>query len=187
MNRIPKLAAIVAAAAGTLFLFGCNQSSNPMGPEDAGPPPVEVKIPTGVIVSSISVTKWPSKTTSGDDWDVSLFAASRRPDLYVVLTVDGHIPDYTSNVVTDAEFGKVYTFTKAYSVYDGSLPATLPYDTSHRVYVMDQDVGGDPDRLGWITVNVPKAYRNDNASDMDYTYTDSGNRLSVRVRGTWKY
>jgi hypothetical protein len=187
MKRIPKLGAVVAAAASALFLFGCNESSNPVAPENPEPPPVEVKTPTGVIVTSISLTKWPSKTTSGDDWDVSLFAASRRPDLYVILKVDGHFADYTSNVVTDAEYGKVYTFTKPYSAYDGQLPATIPYDTSRRVYVMDQDVGGDPDRLGWITVNVPKAYDNDNANQMDYTYTDSGNRLSVRVRGTWTY
>lgn len=187
MKRIPRLGAVVAAAVGTLFLFGCDKGSNPVGPEDPGPPPVEIKTPKAVIVTSIAVTKFPAKTTSGEDWDYSLFTASRRPDLYVVLTVDGHFADYTSNVVTDAEFNKVYTFTKPYSVYDGSLPAQIPYDTSRRVYLMDQDVGGDPDRLGWITVNVPKAYGNDNASAMNYTYTDSGNRLSIRVRGTWIY
>ena len=187
MRRIPKLMAVAATAAGTLFLFGCDKSDNPMAPENPGPPPVEIKTPTGVIVTSIAVTKWPSKTTSGSDWDISLFAASRRPDLYVIFKVDGQFADYTSNVVTDAEFNRVYTFTNPYSAYDGRLPAKVPYDSSRRVYVMDQDVGGDPDRLGWITVNVPNAYRNDNASAMDYTYTDSGNRLSVRVRGTWTY
>jgi len=187
MRRTSKLAAVAAVAAGTLFLFGCNESSNPMAPENAGPPPVEIKTPTGVIVTSVAVTKWPAKTTSGSDWDISLITASKRPDLYVILKVDGHFADYTSNVVTNAEYGKVYTFTKPYSAYDGSLPAKIPYDTSRRVYVMDQDVGGDPDRLGWITVNVPKAYKNDNANAMDYTYTDSGNRLSIRVRGTWTY
>jgi len=187
MHRIPKLAAVAAMAAGTLFLFGCNESSNPMAPENTGPPPVEIKTPKGVIVTSIAATKWPSKTTSGEYWDISLFTASKRPDLYVILTADGHFADYTSNVVTDAEYNKVYTFTKPYSAYDGKLPATIPYDTSRRVYLMDQDVGGDPDRLGWITVNVPNAYKNDNANAMDYTYTDSGNRLSIRVRGTWTY
>jgi hypothetical protein len=186
MNRTQRLAAL-AAAAGTLFLFGCGKSDNPMAPEAPSPPPVEIKTPTGAFVTSIAVTKFPSKTTSGADWDISLLAASRRPDLYVVLTAEGRFADYTSNVVTNAEFGKVYTFTKPYSEYDGSLPALLPYDTSRRVYLMDQDVGGDPDRLGWITVNLPKAYGNDNASAMDYTFTDSGNRISIRVRGTWKY
>jgi len=187
MKRIPKLEAVVAAAVGTLVLFGCDKSSNPVAPENAGPPPVEIKTPTGVIVTSVALTKFPAKTTSGDDWDFSLLTASKRPDLFVILKVDGHFADYTSNVVTDAEFNKVYTFTKPYSAFDGSLPAKIPYDTSRRVYVMDQDVGGDPDRLGWITVNVPRAYGNDNASAMDYTYTDSGNRLSIRVRGTWTY
>ncbi|MGE5176700.1 MAG: hypothetical protein ACM3JJ_10035 [Hyphomicrobiales bacterium] len=187
MHRLPKLAALVVATAGTILLSGCNSGSNPMAPDNSGPPPVTIKTPTGLIVSSIAVTKWPSTTLSGAEWDVSIFPSARRPDLYVVLTEDGHIPDYTSNVITDSVYGTVYTFTKSYSVYDGALPTKIPYDTSRRVYVMDQDVGGDPDRLGWITVNVPKAYQNDNASAMDYTYTDSGNRLSVRVRGTWTY
>jgi len=186
MNRITRLAAIAGAIGGILLLAGCGKSSSPMAPE-TGPAPIETMTPTGVIVSSIAVTKWPAKTTSNATWDISIFTSAQRPDLYVVLGVEGRVPDYTSNVVTDAEYGKAYTFTRAYSVYDGKLPTKLPYDTSHRIYVMDQDVGGDPDRLGWITVNVPRAYGNDNANAMDYTYTDSGNRLSVRVRGTWTY
>ena len=187
MNRITRLGTALAAVVGTFILAGCGKSSNPVAPEVTGPAPVTINTPTGVIVSSIAVTKWPAKTTSNQTWDISLFAAAQRPDLYVVLTVDGRVPDYSSNVVTDAEYGKVYTFTQPYSVHDGRLPATLPYDTSRRVYLMDQDVGGDPDRLGWITLNLPNAYGNDNASSMDYTFTDSGRRLSVRVRGTWTY
>ena len=184
MTRFVRTAVLFASAVFALSAAGCGKSPTAPDPLATEPPPAQVKTPVGVIVSSISVTKFPSKTTDGKDWDISLFTADKRPDLYVSLAVPNSIPDYTSNTVTNAEFGKVYTFTKAASVYDGSLP---DYDTSHRIYLMDADVGGDPDRLGWITVNVPAAYNGDNASAFDHTYTDSGNRVSIRVRGTWKY
>jgi hypothetical protein len=52
---------------------------------------------------------------------------------------------------------------------------------------MDEDFGGDDDRVGWITVNLPRAYKGDNAREFDHTFTDSGDRLSVRIYGTWGY
>lgn len=176
-----SLAALTAAAA--LVTTGCN-GSNPTAPQA---PPPEIKTPVGAVVTSISVTKFPAKKTDGSYWDFSLITADRRPDLYVILTAANQAADYVSNTVSNAVTGTVYTFTKAKDSSVGHLPAYLPYDTSRRVYVMDDDFGGDDDRLGWITVNLPHAYGGDNARSLDYTFTDSGNRLSVRVRGTWNY
>lgn len=56
--------------------------------------------------------------------------------------------------------------------------------TSRRVYVMDGDFGRGDDRVGWITVNLPKAYR-DSARQFSYSFTGSGKRLTVYVEGTW--
>jgi hypothetical protein len=184
MKRIAK-SLVLPAAAAMIVVAGC--TSSPTAPDTPEPPPVEIRTPISAVIQSISVTKFPAKTSDGSDWDISLITASKRPDLYVILTADGQAADYVSDVVSNAETGKVYTFTKPGSAYDGTLPALLPYDHSRRVYVMDADVGGDPDRLGWITVNLPHAYRGDNARDLDYTFTDSGNRLSVRVRGYWNF
>lgn len=179
---------LTAAALAALALAGAGCGKSPTAPEQATqPPPVQIQTPIEALVSSIAVTKFPATKSDGSAWDLSAIVASRLPDLYVVLQVPGQIPDYTSSTVVNADPSKPHTFNESRSLYDGSLPIVLPYDDSYRIYVMDEDVGGDPDRVGWITVNVPRAYRQDNARDLDYTYTDSGNRLSVRIRGLWKY
>jgi hypothetical protein len=186
MTRTPFHAALIAGAALALVAAGCGNS--PTAPEaQAGPPPVGIKTPIGAVIQAISVTRFPSQKSDGSDWDLSLIVASRRPDLYVLLTVPNLVAEYVSNVVLDAEQGKTYKFTQPGSSYDGALPQTLPYDGSRRIYVMDEDVGGDDDRVGWITVNLPAAYQDDNARYLDYTYRDSGNRINVRVQGVWLY
>jgi len=176
---IRSIALLAAVAAG---LGGCGKSATapdiPAGTEPA------ILTPINATITKIEVVKFPAKKANGDDWDLSIIASYRRPDLFVVLTRENERGDYTSNTVTNAVPGTRYTFTSAVS---GRLPATIPYGTSRRIYVMDEDVGGDHDRVGWITVNLPGAYGQDNARNLDYTFTDSGNRLSVRVVGTWAY
>ena len=185
MKRTPKFLALLAATAATIAVAGCHDG--PAAPTAPTDPPIEIKTPVSATITSITVTKFPAKKGDGSDWDFSLISGGYRPDLYVILTAADQAADYVSNVVDDADATKDYTFTKPYSAYDGSLPARLPYDASRRVYVMDKDVGGDDDRVGWITVNLPHAYQDDNARDLNYTFTDSGNRLSVKVSGTWSY
>lgn len=168
-----------AAAAG---VSGCSKS--PTAPEVTTEPAPTINTPITATITKIVVTKFPSKKANGDNWDSSVIASARRPDLYVILTRENEPSDYVSTTVSDATSGTSYTFTSAVS---GHLPATIPYGTSRRVYVMDDDFGGDDDRVGWITVHLPHAYGQDNARNLDYTFTDSGNRLSVRVVGTWAY
>lgn len=182
MKRVLTFALALPTLAASLGLVGCGK--NPTAPEPQAPAPDPIMTPTTASIDKIVITKFPAKTTSGDDWDISILVASRRPDLYVILTPVNGVADYVSNTVSNATTGTHYTFTQAES---GALPAYIPYGTSRRVYVMDEDFGGDDDRLGWITVNLPLAYQGDNARNLDYTFTDSGNRLSVRVIGTWSY
>jgi len=171
------LLALVAAGLG-----GCGKHTT--APEVPAVTEPVILTPINATIKKIEVVKFPAKAPDGSDWDVSIVASYRRPDLFVALTRENQPGDYTSNTVTNAVPGTRYTFTAAVS---GRLPATIPYGTSRRVYVMDEDFGGDHDRVGWITVNLPKAYGQDNARNLDYTFTDSGNRLSVRVVGTWAY
>jgi hypothetical protein len=182
MNRPISFLALVTAVTA-LTATGCGK--NPTAPEAGKPDPgPTIMTPLNATISKIEIAKFPSRTTGGDEWDISVVAASRRPDLYVVLTRPNLPGDFTSNTVSNAEYGTKYGFTTGPG---GDLPATIPYGTSRRVYVMDEDFGGSPDRLGWITVHLPNAYQDDNARDFDHTFTDSGNRLSVRVMGTWAY
>jgi len=167
---------LIATSLGSL---GCEKS--PTAPAVTAPP---ARTPVQATITRIDVTKFPANAPNGSSWDVSLIASARRPDLYVILTPSTGGSDYVSTTVSDAESTKNYSFTRAAS---GGLPATIPYGTSRRVYVMDEDFGGDDDRVGWITVNLPAAYQNDEARTFDHTFTDSGNRLSVRVYGTWGY
>ena len=183
MYRVPKLLAVLALAAG-LAASGCKES--PTAPESSAPPttpPPTVKTPVSMTIQSITILKFPAKKTDGSDWDLSLIAADRRPDLYVVLNADNVAADYTSGVISNAAQGNTYVFD---SVTSG-LRASLPFDSSRRLYVMDDDIGSADDRLGWVTVNLPAAYNDDGATAMGYTYTDSGGRLSVWIRGTWNY
>jgi hypothetical protein len=189
MNRPARFLAPALCVATALIASGCGKS--PTAPEapttDPAPTPTPVQEPVAAVIQSISVTKFPSKKLDGSDWDASLFTASRRPDPYVTLEIPSTLLAYVSNVVTDAEFGKTYTFTQPYDAFSGSLPARIPYGSSYRIYVMDKDVGSDDDRVGWITVDLPHAYPNDNTTDLDYTFADSGDRIHVRVRGHWTY
>ena len=187
MKRNFSSLALFSLAAFAVLAMGCGKS--PTAPQAAAPDPAPIVIakPVAAVIQAISVTKFPSKKSDGGDWDASLFVASRRPDLYVILEIPSIVTEYVSNVETDAEFGKTHTFTKPYDALDGSLPARIVYDNRHRIYVMDKDVGGDDDQVGWITVNLPSAYHNDNSEILDYTFTDSGGRLSVRIQGEWRY
>ncbi|HTO90722.1 MAG TPA: hypothetical protein VMJ70_06280 [Candidatus Sulfotelmatobacter sp.] len=190
MKPTSWIPALFAFAALILVASGCGKSPtspDPTANQATIPPTVGIRTPLEGVVTSISVTRFPSKKSDGSDWDLSAISSSRRPDLYVVLQVPGHMPDYTSGTTANAESGKTYSFNTAASALDGSLPQVLRYDASHRIYVMDEDVGGDDDRVGWITVNLPAAYRQDNSRTLDYTYTDTEGRLSVRIRGTWSY
>lgn len=177
----------VALAALVMLVAGCGKSPTAPQADAPDPPPVEVAKPVAAVIQAISVTKFPGKKSDGSDWDVSLLAASRRPDPYVILQIPSIVTEYVSNVETNAVSGRTYTFTKPYSAFDGSLPARIVYDNRHRIYVMDKDVGGDDDQMGWITVNLPNAYHNDNSVVLDYTFTDSSRRLSVRIVGEWRY
>ena len=69
----------------------------------------------------------------------------------------------------------------------GGLPAAIPYGTSYRVYVMDEDIDGADDQVGWITVNLPGIYGNDNAPRFDHTFQDSNDRIRIHVVGDWTY
>jgi hypothetical protein len=183
MNRRIALGTLLTCA--TLALATSCRNS-PTAPATTTPPPT-IQTPIAAEIQSISITKFPAKAADGSDWDVSLITSARRPDLYVLLTVDGKPADYISNIANDATTGTTYRFTQPYDATSGSLPAKLAYDASHRIYVMDSDFGGGDDRVGWITVNLPHAYGGDNARTLDYTFADSGDRLRVRVQGTWLY
>jgi len=177
----PTLALLLPLIVTMFVAPGCGKS--PTAPDVQAPAPTPMT-PITATITHIDVTKFPATTPDGSNWDFSLIASARRPDLYVILTPLSGASDFVSTTASDAESTKDYAFTRAAS---GGLPATIPYGTSRRIYVMDEDFGGDDDRIGWITVNLPAAYQKDNARNFDHTFTDSGNRLSVRVRGTWSY
>lgn len=174
----------MSALAVAIAVSSCGKSS-PTAPAVAGPPPTPtIQTPVSATITKIQVTKWPAKTTGGDDWDSSILASARRPDIYVTLSKTTGGDEYVSNTDADVVAGTTLTFTQAVS---GSLPDLVHYGTDHRVYVMDEDFGGDDDTMGWITLNLPSAYANDNARFLDHTFTDSANRISVRVVGIWSY
>jgi hypothetical protein len=177
----PALFLMLPVLAATFGTVGCDKS--PTAPEvtPAPPPPMT---PIQATITRIDVTKFPGSKSDGNTWDASVIASARRPDLYVVVAPTSGADDFVSITVQDAQTGQVHAFTRGVT---GALPANIPYGSSRRVYVMDEDFGGDDDRVGWITLNLPRAYKGDNARDFDHTYTDSGDRLSVRVYGTWGY
>jgi hypothetical protein len=183
MYRSPLPLPILALVAVSCLAAGCGKS--PTAPEPASPPPAPViQTPVEATITKIVVTKFPAQKSDGSDWDLSAIASSRRPDVYVSLQVPNQFPDFVSTTVNDAVSTHDYTFT---TPVIGGLPDHIPYGSSRRVYVMDADFGGDDDTVGWITVNLPAAYRDDNARTLDYTFTDTPGRLSVRVVGTWSY
>lgn len=181
--QMPAVALAIAVALGS---SSCGKS-NPMAPVDpasgAGPGPTIVT-PISAVITRIQVTKFPSRKQDGSDWDSSISPAARRPDLYVDIPSPSGGDEYVSNTVSDATTGTVYTFTSSVA---GELPDVIAYGTSHRVYVMDEDFGGGDDTVGWITLNLPAAYGQDNARYLDHTFTDSARRISVRVYGIWNY
>jgi hypothetical protein len=181
-HRVP-FAMLIPALVAAIAMTGCNSPTEPAA-QTPDPPPAEA-VPIRATINKIIVTKFPEKKSDGSDWDLSLLVASRRPDLYVVLEPSaGGAADFVSTTVADAPFGGAQTFTQAVS---GGLPADIAYGSSRRIYVMDEDFGGDDDQVGWITVNLPLAYGGGGARALDYTFADSGNRLNVRVVGTWYY
>lgn len=184
MYRAPKLLALLAVLA-TIAVSGCGES--PTAPESPDSPAEPVKTPVSAVITSIGITEMPAKKADGSDWDLALLAADRRPDLYVVLREGDQPADFTSGTISNVLTDGTYVFQHPKDSSSGKLPATLPYGSTHRVYVMDDDFGSGDDRLGWITVNLPAAYRGDNATILNYIYTDSGGRLSVWIRGTWNY
>lgn len=181
MYRTPKPLVLLAAVAA-LVASGCKESPTaPESPEPPTvPPPPAVMTPVSAVITSISITDFPATKTDGSDWDLSLIAEDRRPDLYAIVQAGTQTPDFTSSTFSNAMHNHTYVFTNG-------LPITLAYDSSRRVNVMDDDFGSADDRLGWITLNLPAAYRGDNSSILNYDYTDSGRRLTVWIQGTWNY
>ena len=178
---------IAAIAILMVSAIGCSQSSNPMG-DDKGevtPPPVEIKAPKALIITSIKVTGFNSKN-SDKDWDWDPFsAAKRRPDIYVQLQRTGYLPIYTSDSRTDAYHNKSYTFTKPASIYDGHLPREIPYTQLWKVFLVDDDFGGNQ-TIGSISFRPSSLYNNDNASSTAKTVKGS-NGVKIVINGTWKY
>ncbi len=144
-----------------------------------------IHTPTKLILQQIVLRKFPATTTSGDDWDSSLIVNARKPDLYVELRQEGYTPIYSSDVRENATAGNTYRFTEGYGT--PNLPLDVPYGSAYRVYVWDRDVGGDNDRLGWITLNLPAAYPRNNSFEVDHTYRDSAGRIEVEIIGQWSY
>ena len=178
---LPPAFLTIAAAA---LLAGCGKS--PTAPEAAALPPAPViHTPSRFLLQEIVLRKFPAKTQSGEDWDYSLIASARRPDIYVYVHRTGQLPLYESDERTDATSGNVYHFTRGYGTQD--LPTYVPYTNAYRIYVMDSDVGGDHDTIGWITLNLPAIYPNDNSYEVDHVFKDSGNRIEVEVKGQWDY
>jgi len=174
---------LMAAVAVALAASGCSKSS-PTAPQVPTPSPT-IFTPISAVITRIQVTKWPAKATSGASWDNSVIVSARMPDIYVdIPNPAGGGNEYVSNTVTDVPAGTVLSFEQAVA---GGFPVTIPYGADYRIYVMDSDVGGDDDRLGWITINLPGAYRHKNERTLDHTFTDSGKRISVRVLGEWRY
>ena len=183
MKRSIAFVILIPLLAGAFALTGCGKSPTAPAARVPDPGPSHT-VPIKAVITKIVVTKFPAKKSDGSDWDLSPLTASRRPDLYVILEPTAGAADYVSNTVTDALSSEPHAFTLAVS---GELPADIPYGTSRRIYFIDEDFGGDDDRVGWITVNLPLAFDSDNDRGFNYTFTDSGNRLSVQVIGTWDY
>ena len=177
---------IAAAAILMVGAIGCSQSSNPIS--DNGqptPPPVEIKTPQSLIITSIKVTRFAS-TNNGDNWDWDPFsAAKRRPDIYVQLQQSGHFPLYISDERADAYYNHSYTFTKAASVNDGYLPREIPYGQTMAIFLVDDDFGGNQS-MGSVTFRPNRLYQHDNANSISATVTGS-NSIKMVINGTWKY
>jgi hypothetical protein len=178
----PALILLLPVLAATLGTLGCDKS--PTAPTAAPPTPAP-RTPIQATISRIDVEKFPAAKTDGSNWDASLIVSARRPDLYVMLTPITGASDFISPTRTDAQNNQVHAFSRWPS--GDNLAAVIPYGNSRRVYVMDEDFGGDDDRVGWITVNLAAAYKGDEAGTFSHLFTDSGDRLSVRVYGTWGY
>ena len=184
--RTPRnLLASSLALAAAFVLASCGKSPVAPRTEETPPPTPEIRTPTKLILQQIVVRKFPAKKTSGSDWDASLVVNSRKPDLYIVVGQDGGLPVYSSDVRDNATPGNIYRFTYGYGT--SNLPISLPYGSQNRVYLMDRDVGGDNDRLGWITLNMASAYPDDNSSAVSHRFSDSGNRIEIEIVGTWDY
>ncbi len=187
-TRNLKDAFLTMAAMAILLVgaIGCSQSSNPMGDNgQAPPPPVEIKTPQALIITSIKVTGFASKN-NGDNWDWDPFSAKkRRPDIYVQLQQSGHFPLYVSDERADAYYNKSYTFTKPASVNDGHLPREIPYGRTMAVFLVDDDFGGNQ-TMGSVTFRPSGLYKHDNANSISAALTGS-NSVKMVIAGTWKY
>ncbi len=171
----------------TLFAIGCSESNNPMAPAPAPEPePEPIKTPKSLIVRSITVVDYKSTKSNGNTWDWDPFKKeNRRPDIYVQLQRSGRFPVYASNTVNNAKTDTDYKFTKPASVHDGKLPYEVKAGQTWKVYVVDDDFGGN-ETIGSISFSTKSLYTNDNANSVSRTTKGSGG-VKVRIIGDWVY
>jgi len=189
LKNLKKLAALAVLAAIAIVGAGCSGDDSPMGVDAANnetPPPVVIKTPKTVIIDEIKVTRFSAKRANGDDWDWDPFSAGpRRPDIRVSLQRSGYTPAYNSDTRDNAYYNRSYKFTEPASVYDGHLPHSFSYGTAYKVYLVDDDFGGD-ETMHSATVKGSALYGKDNATS--FTKTIYGTRdFRIVVTGRFKY
>jgi hypothetical protein len=163
-------------------LIGCDEDPTaPETPAEPDPP----AIPTHARLRTINVTKYPEKKTDGSHWDLSLVSSSRRPDIFVGLR---HADSSTVLWSTDHYSNVSTTAVLEWNVPPGAAGGgVVSYGTSMRIYVWDHDADGAHDTMGWITLLMPRAYDDDEAETFDHSFTNNSGRITVRVRGEWRY
>jgi len=137
-------------------------------------------------VRKIVVTGFDKNRPDGSTWDWDpLSAEARKPDIRVSLQRDGALPAYVSDTRKNASYTGSYTFTQPASVHDGSLPHEIIRSRTYRIYLVDDDFGGD-ETMARATIRLSSLYGKDNASGIDKTISGS-NGFRVRVIGDWVY
>lgn len=185
MRRSRFVLVTLPLLAAATMLSSCKSPTSPLAQDGAPPDTIPGTTPAQLVLQQVVLRKFPAKTTSGGDWDPSPFPESRKPDIYLVIQREGYLPVYSSDIRENATAGNIYRFTTGYGTPD--LPLYVAYGSDLRVYVMDRDVGGDPDRIGWITLDLPAARRSDGSATVDHVYRDSADRIEIEIVGVWSY
>ncbi len=174
---------LVGLSLCTLLMVGCSSSNNPTDPGDGktDPPPVQIKKPQKITISSIQVTR-----TQDKDWDPSeLIVAWKKADLFVRLGRSGGEADYSSNTINDVDYNGTYTFTKRGGITGNELPLEYLYVDDLRIELWDFDLIGS-DLMGVVSFNPSQLYNNDEATTFSKRLSGS-NSSQIVVKGTFRY
>ena len=170
------LALATAGCADDPFVPAADDTNN-------GPPPVEVKYPVKMHITSVQILDYPPKNRSGDDYDWDPFSSGpRRPDIYIQL--GNHLTNVVKNVAHPPSNVKV-TFSGGYcraNVYKngGQL-------WSYWMEMYDSDATSDDDHVDSVGLTPGQHYKRDNAATFSVILDGVYTKKALKISGQWIY